>query len=104
MTTTIPTTALDQLDRAPATTTSRTTVLTRKVGVTAVLFVVLAVAGSLLLWGGRFTTNMVHDQLAAQGILLPAQGLTGARPGRVPRAPALRRAARGQRPEGQGLG
>ena len=33
-----------------------------------VMAVVLAVAGGLLLWGGSFANNTVHDQLVAQKI------------------------------------
>ncbi len=36
-----------------------------------VLGVVLAVAASLALWGSKFATGMVHDQLAAQKITFP---------------------------------
>lgn len=36
-----------------------------------VLCVVLAAAASLALWGSKFATNMVHDQLAAQKITFP---------------------------------
>ena len=39
-----------------------------------VLFFVLAVGGSLLLWGSNFASNMVHDQLSAQKITFPAKG------------------------------
>jgi hypothetical protein len=36
-----------------------------------VIAVVLAMAGSLALWGSRFATGMVHDQLVAQKIDFP---------------------------------
>jgi hypothetical protein len=39
-----------------------------------VLFGVLAVGGSLLIWGSNFAQNMVHDQLSAQKISFPAKG------------------------------
>ena len=45
--------------------------------VEAVLFLVLAVGGTLLMWGGNFATNMVHDQLADQRISFPAKGSPG---------------------------
>lgn len=45
--------------------------------VEAVLFMVLAVGGGLLLWGGSFATDMVHDQLADQRISFPAKGSPG---------------------------
>jgi hypothetical protein len=37
-----------------------------------VLAIVLAIAGGLLLWGGMFAQNTVHDQLAAQQITFSA--------------------------------
>jgi hypothetical protein len=43
-------------------------------GIGALLVVVLAVAGSLLLWGNTFASNSVHDQLAQQQIFFPAKG------------------------------
>lgn len=46
----------------------------RRAAVEAVVFLVLAVGGSLLLWGGNFASNMVHDQLAQQRISFPAKG------------------------------
>ncbi len=36
-----------------------------------VLGVVLVAAGSLVMWGSKFATGMVHDQLAAQKITFP---------------------------------
>jgi hypothetical protein len=39
----------------------------------ALLVVVLAVAGGLLLWGNSFASNSVHDQLAKQQIFFPPQ-------------------------------
>src|SRR6516165_8232439 len=47
---------------------------TRRTAVEVVLFLLLAVGGSLLLWGSTFAGNMVHDQLAAQKIQFPAKG------------------------------
>ena len=47
---------------------------TRRFAVEAVLFLVLAIGGGLLLWGGHFGNNMVHDQLAAQKIFFPPAG------------------------------
>jgi hypothetical protein len=43
-------------------------------GIGALLVVVLAVAGGLLLWGNNFASNSVHDQLAQQQIFFPAKG------------------------------
>jgi hypothetical protein len=40
----------------------------------AVLFMVLAVGGGLLLYGAHFANNMVHDQLNEQKISFPAKG------------------------------
>jgi hypothetical protein len=40
----------------------------------AVLFLVLAVGGGLLIWGSNFADNMVHDQLSAQRIRFPEKG------------------------------
>jgi hypothetical protein len=39
-----------------------------------VLFLVLTVAGGLLMWGSNFADNYVHDQLSAQKISFPAKG------------------------------
>lgn len=47
---------------------------TRRAAVEVVLFMVLAVGGGLLAWGGNFAHNMVHDQLTAQKISFPAKG------------------------------
>ena len=46
----------------------------RRTAVELVLFLVLAIGGGLLLWGGTFANNMVHDQLSAQQIRFPAKG------------------------------
>jgi hypothetical protein len=40
----------------------------------SVLFLVLSVGGSLLLWGSHFARDMVHDQLSAQKITFPEKG------------------------------
>ena len=40
----------------------------------AMLTVVLLVAGGMLMWGSIYTTNNVHNQLAAQKIYSPAKG------------------------------
>src|SRR5437867_5235453 len=55
----------------------RTRAHTRRMIVEAMLFLVLAVGGGLLTWGGSFATNMVHDQLADQRIYFPAKGAEG---------------------------
>lgn len=39
-----------------------------------VLAIVLTVGGVLLLWGGNFAHNYVHDQLSEQKITFPAKG------------------------------
>jgi hypothetical protein len=43
----------------------------------SILFMVLGVGGSLLLWGSNFADNMVHDQLSAQRISFPEKGAEG---------------------------
>ncbi len=40
----------------------------------SVLFFVLSVGGSLLLWGHSFASNIVHSQLSEQNIRFPAKG------------------------------
>ena len=55
----------------------RTRRSTRRMAVEAILFLVLAVGGSLLAWGGNFATDMVHDQLADQRIFFPEKGAEG---------------------------
>ena len=50
---------------------------TRLVAVELVLFLVLAVGGGLLFWGGSFAKNMVHDQLNDQRISFPEKGSPG---------------------------
>jgi hypothetical protein len=47
---------------------------TRRTAVELVLFMLLAVGGGLLFWGGSFAKNMVHDQLNDQKISFPAKG------------------------------
>src|SRR3954451_18819779 len=49
----------------------------RRAAVEGILVLVLAVGGSLLMWGGTFSANMVHDQLRDQRITFPQQGSTG---------------------------
>ena len=51
--------------------------ITRQAAVELMLFFVLAIGGGLLMWGGHFATNMVHDQLSAQKITFPAKGSQG---------------------------
>lgn len=58
--------------------------LTRRTAVELVLFLVLAVGGGLLLWGGSFANNMVHDQLASQHIAFPAKGTPALDPKEFP--------------------
>ena len=57
---------------------------TRTAAVEAVLFLVLALGGSLLMWGSNFGTNMVHDQLSAQKISFPPKGSPGLDPKEFP--------------------
>jgi hypothetical protein len=45
--------------------------------VEGVLVLALVVAGSLLMWGGGFAKDMVHDQLAAQKIFFPPANSEG---------------------------
>jgi hypothetical protein len=47
---------------------------TRRVAVEGVLFLLLAVGGGLLLWGGTFANSMVHNQLSDQKISFPPKG------------------------------
>jgi hypothetical protein len=47
---------------------------TRRFAVEAVVFLMLAVGGGLLVWGSSFANNMVHDQLSAQRIFFPPKG------------------------------
>ena len=49
----------------------------RRAAVEAIIVLVLAVGGSLLMWGGNFSANMVHDQLADQRIYFPQKGAQG---------------------------
>jgi hypothetical protein len=49
-----------------------------------VLFLVLVVGGSLLLWGSNFADNMVHDQLSEQKIQFPPKGSPGLDPKEFP--------------------
>lgn len=71
------TTATEQSTFESITRRLRTRGATRRVVVEAILFLVLAVGGSLLAWGGNFATDMVHDQLADQRIFFPEKGADG---------------------------
>jgi hypothetical protein len=53
-------------------------------GIGALLVVVLAVAGGLLLWGNSFASSSVHDQLAKQQIFFPAKGSSAITPEMAP--------------------
>src|SRR5687767_2222997 len=55
----------------------RTRGTSRRLAVEAILFLILAVGGGLLTWGGNFATDMVHDQLADQRIFFPEKGAEG---------------------------
>ena len=55
----------------------RTRGANRRMAVEAILFLVLAVGGGLLTWGGSFASDMVHDQLADQRIFCPEKGSPG---------------------------
>jgi hypothetical protein len=46
--------------------------------------VILGVGGGLLLFGSNFGLNMVHSQLAAQGISFPAKGSPALNPAEFP--------------------
>lgn len=48
-----------------------------------VLALVMAVSGGLLLWGGNFANNSVHDQLAAQKIFFPPAGSDALKPAEI---------------------
>ena len=56
----------------------------RILGVEGMLFLLLAVGGGLLAWGGNFAHNYVHDQLAAQQIRFPAKGSASLDPKEFP--------------------
>ena len=56
----------------------------RAFAVEAVLFLVLAIGGSLLMWGSHFASNMVHDQLSAQQIYFPPKGAAALDPKEFP--------------------
>lgn len=56
----------------------------RRLSVEAVLLLVLAVGGGLLMWGGTFASNMVHDQLSDQKISFPPKGSPGLDPATFP--------------------
>ena len=64
--------ARDEFDRVTA--ALRTKKHVRRSAVEAVLVLVLAVGGGLLMWGGNFAADMVHDQLADQKISFPQKG------------------------------
>ena len=57
---------------------------TRRTAVELVLFLLLAVGGGLLFWGGSFAKNMVHDQLNDQKISFPAKGTPALDPKEFP--------------------
>ena len=69
---------------SPTTGVRRASAHTRRAAIEAVLFLVLAVGGGLLMWGGNFAGNMVHSQLAAQKISFPAKGSPGLNPTEFP--------------------
>ena len=73
-----------ELDRVSPSTVTRTSARLRRTAVEAVLFLVLAVGGALLMWGGNFASNMVHNQLAEQKISFPAKGSPGLNPAEFP--------------------
>jgi hypothetical protein len=49
-----------------------------------ILFGVLAVGGTLLMWGSNFAQDMVHNQLSAQKIVFPAKGAANFSPAEFP--------------------
>jgi hypothetical protein len=59
-------------------------VRTQRFAVEAVLFLMLAAGGGLLLWASTFVTGMVHDQLSAQKIYFPAKGSEALDPATFP--------------------
>ena len=74
------TTTLDRAQEtsaAPAMKNAESRKRFRRMAVEGVLFLVLAIGGSLLYWGGSFAHNMVHDQLVDQKISFPAKGSAG---------------------------
>ncbi len=50
----------------------------------SVLFLVLTVGGSLLLWGHSFANNIVHSQLSEEKISFPAKGSSALDPKEFP--------------------
>jgi len=55
----------------------RRTIDTLLIGIGVVATVVLVIAGALLTWGNRFSSNYVSDELSSQNITFPsAEGLT----------------------------
>jgi hypothetical protein len=56
----------------------------RRTAVESVLFLVMAVGGILLFWGGNFASDMVHDQLTAQQIRFPEKGSPALDPAAFP--------------------
>ena len=51
------------------------------------LAVILAIAGSLLIWGSTYVHNTVHNQLAAQQVYFPPKGRLRPPPRPGPRSP-----------------
>lgn len=52
--------------------------------VEGMLFLLLAIGGGLLSWGGNFAHNYVHDQLVAQKIVFPVKGSASLDPKEFP--------------------
>jgi len=77
---------LEHIDEDFRTVTARlrTRAHTRRAAVEAVLFLLLAVGGGMLTWGGNFATSFVHDQLVAQKIAFPAKGSDALSPKEFP--------------------
>src|SRR3954447_7183689 len=57
----------------PVVAVRRRTIDTVLIAFGAVCVAVLAIAGGLLTWGHNFATNYVHDELASQHVVFPAQ-------------------------------
>lgn len=74
----------DRSEFARITARLRTRAMARRTAVEAVLFLVLAIGGGLLTWGGNFAHDMVHNQLSQQKISFPAKGSAALDPKEFP--------------------
>lgn len=78
MATTINPSSIESLDIKTVTMKHRGHV--RRAAVEGILFLAMAVAASLLMWGSNFAKDMVHDQLADQQIAFPVKGADNFKP------------------------